>query len=82
MTSQRSHCLQCGLSLVGGLPKPCNSGQKNKKSIHLYEGNPINLNYPLVQCLGKTQVISIYRFEFESQATTRHWQLGLSWCDI
>ena len=24
-------------------------------SIHFYNGNPINLRYPLLQCLGRTQ---------------------------
>ena len=30
-----------------------------KKSIRLYEGNPINLQYPLLQCFGRTQGIVI-----------------------
>ena len=45
-------CEDCSLLWPGGCQSPIAVG---KKSIRLYEGNPINLQYPLLQCFGRTQ---------------------------
>ena len=41
-----------------------------KPFFNLYEGNPINLHYPLLQCLGRTQVkyiMSVSSKDFRTQ---------------
>ena len=43
---------------VGGCQ---NLGAVGKQSICLYKGNPVNLHYPLPQCLGRAQDMRINR---------------------